>query len=89
MWGAGSTPRSITAWKREVIKVPHINQKNIMEYTKCDNHPRCTFTECECYQKKLFEKLSKGSKNIQSTMLNQKIIKYEIVDDVPNPIFEK
>ncbi len=26
-----------------------------MEYQKCDNYPRCTFVECECHQKSLFE----------------------------------
>jgi ssDNA-binding Zn-finger/Zn-ribbon topoisomerase 1 len=26
-----------------------------MEYQKCDNYPRCTFVECECHQKALFD----------------------------------
>lgn len=26
-----------------------------MEYQKCDNYPRCTFIECECHQKALFD----------------------------------
>lgn len=37
-----------------------------MEYSKCELYPRCTFTECDCYQKMLFEQHLK-SKKIKKT----------------------
>jgi hypothetical protein len=59
-----------------------------MEYTKCDNYPRCTFVECECHQKMIFEQQLKRKKKVKLNTINQKIIKFEIVDGKPKPIYE-
>lgn len=60
-----------------------------MEYTKCENYPRCTFVECECNQKMLFEQHLTVNKKVKSNTTNQKIIRFEIVDGKAIPIYEK
>lgn len=59
-----------------------------MEYTKCENYPRCTFVECECHQKMLFEQHHTVNRKVKSKTTNQKIIRFEIVDGKPIPIYE-
>lgn len=59
-----------------------------MEYTKCENYPQCTFVECECYQKMLFEQHGKTNVNVNSDATNRKIIRFEIVDVKLKPIYE-
>jgi hypothetical protein len=63
-----------------------------MEYVKCENYPRCAFTECECYQKMLFELHTKSDNNKSNTTKsdnnNLKIIRFEIIDDQPKPVYQ-
>ena len=59
-----------------------------MEYTKCENYPRCTFTECECHQKMLFEQHIKSDNKVKPKTINRKIIRFEIIDGNPKPIYE-
>jgi hypothetical protein len=59
-----------------------------MEYIKCENYPRCTFTECECHQKMLFEQGLKSDNTTNHKTTNRKIIRFEIVNDKLTPIYE-
>jgi len=60
-----------------------------MEYIKCESYPRCSFTECECHQKMLFEQNLKTKGKVKSNTTTQKIIRFEIVDGELVPIYEK
>jgi|688.fasta_scaffold2516754_1 hypothetical protein len=59
-----------------------------MEYIKCENYPRCTFTECECHQKMIFEQHLKTGNKVKLKITNRKIIRFEIVNVKPTPIYE-
>ena len=47
-----------------------------MNYKKCENYPQCTYIECECHQKTLFEEHFKSTKTIKFSILKKIVIEH-------------